>query len=1076
MHNINELIGIIRGINFDNIINEKEVVRLQSWIDKNRNLVYDSSQVKLIKLLDEVLEDRVITDDERQLMLNYSEKFLEETADDNAKIYELNGIIEGIICDGVVNEQEVCRLKAWMDTYGDSIRGHKPSESLYKVVNDILTDGVVTEAEQDKLLKMLSKRINSSHFEIKLEHLKKLVRSRNNIGIDLIDILDNEDAMEKIHHLAKVQLEMALSSYTGVHVSDAEVVFISLVLIAMLKYDANFYDNVEATYESLYYHYPKQKIEGLIRTIVSRYKTDTATKSLRSRIINTVLSNAIVPSHYLPAFFEFIYDIYKLNFEYNLADDLYEEFKFVYEGLRNSMLSDGDNVQLNVTKKTYKLIKSSKQLIADEQQLDSIIKLSIIIVKLIDKMIWNQDLKIYNLYLKSGYEGWVETLKDDSLDCKRQRSNSELRSRWEPKYIIDGSEVYIVPPIHKVKAGYNYRDIRVLVFNGEEEIYVNDIPDIREIIGGYQVSIDKIKLKNPLGFISYKMLVGDEIIYDSKNKLYRDFIVFDTTGSEIQNNTDFSGTAIFCYKNENEGMNQYFICENYRLAAENIKMGSTYIIDEAVFNFSSFIKPGIFGEEYKNYFIKDSVTQERMHVYKNIRFLMFESENTITEFEIIVDGRSHRLREYKHTISGRDGVNKYVIELKIKQPGIHSIAVYQIHCNRRTKIVLINFALDPNLDINTLKLNDEKYIVSVITDIAPTTLNMEINISDFSEDWFEVKWNNKTYIYEIPFNFDIYRVSDSSWRPLNQELWIGEIMQESSLDIYGEDINELIVYTPMGEALDEVIKIKYKGVYQQVPIGFIMSYKVTYDYVMLVFMHDGVKKKAVCCYNRCILNESRTELVFDPVRKMLDVSAYYNGKGKVFFTISDSIGNQVYKSVYIESGVTVSTLELESFKKYIICFYEKEKGLSLKKERLMKKYEKKFYAWGDFIGHSFKVGKVYFDQFVRGEFLRKHHYFNTTYVTFTSKEDKDLYIGEVFVKAGKEKYMLNAVNPISIEICSGVFDETMEISITKDGDGLFLDFEKHGIKNKLEDESATDIFSYIIDMKEVEQSEQIKSD
>lgn len=85
MHNINELIGIIRGINFDNIINEKEVVRLQSWIDKNRNLVYDPSQVKLIKLLDEVLEDRVITDDERQLMLSYSEKFLEKTADDNTK-------------------------------------------------------------------------------------------------------------------------------------------------------------------------------------------------------------------------------------------------------------------------------------------------------------------------------------------------------------------------------------------------------------------------------------------------------------------------------------------------------------------------------------------------------------------------------------------------------------------------------------------------------------------------------------------------------------------------------------------------------------------------------------------------------------------------------------------------------------------------------------------------------------------------------------------------------------------------------------------------------------------------------
>ena len=141
----------------------------------------------------------------------------------------------------------------------------------------------------------------------------------------------------------------------------------------------------------------------------------------------------------------------------------------------------------------------------------------------------------------------------------------------------------------------------------------------------------------------------------------------------------------------------------------------------------------------------------------------------------------------------------------------------------------------------------------------------------------------------------------------------------------------------------------------------------------------------------------------------------------------------------------------------------------------MKKYEKVFYAWEDFVGHSFKIGKVYFDQVVRGEFLRKYHYLNSTYIKFTGKEDKDLYTGEIFEKYGKEKNILDAINPISIEICSDVVDEVMEISVTKDGDGLFLDFEKHGIKNKLEDDFATDIFSYNIDIKEVEYSEKIKS-
>ncbi|MEG2041859.1 MAG: hypothetical protein RR068_12215, partial [Hafnia sp.] len=72
-------------------------------------------------------------------------------------------------------------------------------------------------------------------------------------------------------------------------------------------------------------------------------------------------ANAIVPSHFLTPFFEFVYDIYKLNFGYAIVEDLYGEFKFVYEGLQSNMLSDGDDVQLNVTKKTYKLIKSSSK-------------------------------------------------------------------------------------------------------------------------------------------------------------------------------------------------------------------------------------------------------------------------------------------------------------------------------------------------------------------------------------------------------------------------------------------------------------------------------------------------------------------------------------------------------------------------------------------------------------------------------------------------------------------------------------------------------------------------------------------
>ena len=44
MRNINELIEIIRGINSEGAINDKEIVRLQSWVDKNRKLDYEKSR------------------------------------------------------------------------------------------------------------------------------------------------------------------------------------------------------------------------------------------------------------------------------------------------------------------------------------------------------------------------------------------------------------------------------------------------------------------------------------------------------------------------------------------------------------------------------------------------------------------------------------------------------------------------------------------------------------------------------------------------------------------------------------------------------------------------------------------------------------------------------------------------------------------------------------------------------------------------------------------------------------------------------------------------------------------------
>lgn len=51
MRNINELIGIIKGINFDGVVNDLEVLRLQNWVDQNRNLSYDKQQTVTVIII-----------------------------------------------------------------------------------------------------------------------------------------------------------------------------------------------------------------------------------------------------------------------------------------------------------------------------------------------------------------------------------------------------------------------------------------------------------------------------------------------------------------------------------------------------------------------------------------------------------------------------------------------------------------------------------------------------------------------------------------------------------------------------------------------------------------------------------------------------------------------------------------------------------------------------------------------------------------------------------------------------------------------------------------------------------------
>lgn len=982
-------------------------------------------------------------------------------------INELNGIIEGIICDGEVNEAEVLHLKDWMNAYGESIRDHKPSADLCKLIDDILKDGVVTEEEQVELLDILNTKIKNIQLETKIAYLCKLVKEKKNIGVDLIDILNNESAMNEIHSRAESNLIQAINSYGG-YCRNPEIVVVSLVLIAMLKYDGNYYDSVCDTYKLLYERFTKQKVEGKIRSILSKYKKQSNSGS-RTRIINVALENAIVPQAYLSAFFEFIFDIYKLNFEYDLPKEPYEDFKFIFDGLRSNMLSDGDDISINVTQKTYKLIVATKQLISRKDELDAVIKLSVIIVELIDRRFWGKKVEIFNPYLKAGYEGWEKNLKESARGgYEHKKSDSELRAHWEPKFLMLNNSVYLDPPTHRVKSQYDYRDIAVVVLNDGEEIYRNNNCDIREIIGGYRVNTEKIEIMRPLGKLTYRLVAGNEVIYDSRDKLYRNYIVFNNEGHEIDNNTDFEGDVYIVYKKSEAAIDNIISKENYYIGYKLIRLGDAIEIGHDVFNFSSMAKPGIFGQLYSNCSVQKENEDKMIPVYHGTCFVVFEVENTSTKFEIDINGKPYKLSEMQYKATEKSGSIKYVIELGLQESGIYEIEINQLIAGSKNNILHADMAYDTDLIYSKEMVQDSFYRIHVTSKLLPHSIDSEIIVENFNPSFIRFDYAGESYSYYLPFDFGFHKLSGCDWCSQFDDLWIDDINNKSILTLYDSECDSLLLYTESGTLAEDDIRPTDKGYYKQYSVSFLTSYKNGNRFVTLVFTANGKAKYAVYCYNKCIIDKEKTEILCFDNPKKVTITPVFHGKNKVFYELFDSEGKEILKSELLESGQTDTLTNFKSFQEYIIQFHEKTKTtLQLRKNTLLLEERRTFYAKKDFVDRSFKIAEAYFNQIICGEFVEKQWFFHKYYVKLTDMIDaeKGIFEGQIYSKSYKRNFFLYNINPVEVEICSDVIDDTMDIYMTNQGDGLLFDPKYKGILNSMEHPTAPDIFLYTINMK-----------
>jgi hypothetical protein len=1066
MRSINELISIVKRISPEGI-KPSELLRLKDWTDKNRNLVCDSNQAETIELLERVIENGTIDKLVKEKIINKASSFVKGNSPYIDALFDLYVAIDQFGNDLNRCDEEIRFFVWWRDQKGDDFNYSRCDERLDEIINNIIDNKVLSEEDQKYALKRVDDWIQIDLFEAKIKHLCKLVRRRKNIGPELIEILDDESVITYILDMGEGELDCYLDPNALYRYDVDEIVVVSLTLIAMLNYDnGNYYSHVRRVYAGLYKYYSEQRIEGTIRSILSEYrrKGESAT---RTRIINVVLENALVPQAYLPAFFEFIFDIYKLNFDYDLPENLYDEFKFVFEGLRSTILLDGDDISINATHKTYKLIASTKSLITTDDGVDALIKLSIMVVRLIDRRFWDKEIKIFNPYLKAGFEGWEKQLISTTTGEKDQKLfSNDFRSRWEPKFSYTRSGICLISPVHRIKAQYDYKKIAIEVLNDGVLLVRKEDCYIKEIIGGYEVSAVRILINNPLGKLTYRVTVGDEILYDSKDKLYREFIVFDANCNEISNNTDYQGTAYICYKPNEANIDCIEAREHYWWGYKLIRGGEAIAIGHDVFNFSSMIKPGIFGKVHEKCRVLELKSGEMLEVYSTVNALVFEVDNATRTCEVLINGKPHKLSEMTCKRTDRGSITKYVVDLELIESGIYEVEVSQLFDGKCKRIFARRFVIDNKLIYTVNIIDDGRSGINVMSGFLQESLATEITAETFDPSFLRFLYNGMEYVYYLPLNLGYYSLDDSNWNAKNEDMWIDDVALDATLKLFDAECNSVKIFDENAVLIEDNIAIQDQGSFRTVAIGFLNSYKTFNKFITLIFKVNDYPKYTIRCYNKCIMDEDLTKIEFldNPPRVL--VTPYFHGKNKVSFEIYNSAGERVNASKLLESGQTTQVEGLNSFEEYTFNFHEKTKVLRLRKDTLLYSERKTFYAKQDFVGCAFKIDTIYYSKYQeKGESQEIERHLHFAYVQIIEMRDDGILIGNIFIKTFRGEWQLNNINPVEVEICSEIIDDTMDAYITNYGDGLLYDERKHGILNSIVNSWAPDIFLYTLNLK-----------
>lgn len=481
--------------------------------------------------------------------------------------------------------------------------------------------------------------------------------NNQSIAYDLIQYFKQEDFEQEIIQLADRAVEDSFKF--ELPAERKALVVVAITVIAIRYYDGNLWEHIRRLFSNTYNGDHDLKADAKIRSMLQLFKKDCKYTDAES-LVAVPLIAAGVTHYWLQPFFDFCFAIYKANLlsRRNIGEtELRQELLNTFEAMKiGNYLSDKEDIIRIGKSHSYKLSKFTQSALLTGTNLDGISNIGTYCVKSIIKCLNNEPFKIHPYY-KEAFESW----KKHFYSNKSERNKLTDSGNWNIKIKYNNSKFFLITKTEKIPEATNPDKVVLQLL--ENGIVVSETSDVSVgfAIGGFLVGSTVLEIPcSLLNKISYRLVEEDKILFDSKDKIYKnnDVFFFDDKGNQINSNVDFDGVLTVITKTEIDSKYTIKKEEDYFVSELKVTPSGSYMFDGNIYSFKTIRKPGVDGELVSGVLAHTNIDGKNYEIYNTIPSLLIETRLDKQQLYLVIDNR---------IVESFDSINYPVLDNGVRQ-------------------------------------------------------------------------------------------------------------------------------------------------------------------------------------------------------------------------------------------------------------------------------------------------------------------------------------------------------------------------------------------------------------------------